>query len=325
MKVKIFLETAGNFEEREILLKFYKGVHKMFYGDRKAEQDPFSDTGVFLDIGNRYSPCDVAVMLGSWKARDRAHHEVRSSIVEGAHCFIVIETPLLGRVMFQKSKQHRIGVNGFLNNQGLFSPSNCQPDRLEKLGIKWDGWQNNKEGHIVLLLQLPGDASLRNIDLYDWARFVIAKIRQYTDKEILVRSHPGHQPKDADGYHKFLSDVVLTNKNVKFSVGRNTALSEDLKNAYCTVSYSSGSGIDSILHGIPTIATDPGNFAFDVSSNFIEDINDPRLAADSEIHKWLTKLSYSQWSPEEMAEGLPWAHLLPMINNVIANAPKRKK
>jgi hypothetical protein len=29
MLVKIFLETAGNFEEREILTKFYNGVVKV--------------------------------------------------------------------------------------------------------------------------------------------------------------------------------------------------------------------------------------------------------------------------------------------------------
>jgi hypothetical protein len=323
MKVKVFLETAGNFDEREILLKMYEGILKIHPVDRS---DDLNRTGTFLEIGQTFSDCDVAVMMGSWKPRDRDHHVLRNSIVENARCFVVIETPLLNRVMFQKSTHHRIGVNGFLNNQGTFHHNDHDALRTKKLGITWDDWKNKEDGNILLMLQLPGDASLRGVNIYTWASNAVSHLRKHTDRDIVIRTHPSHNPKDGDEFYKFSFDLTKKYKNIRFSFGSEKSVQEEFDNAYCTVSYTSGSSIDSVLAGIPVLATDPGNFTFEISSNYFEEINDLKKLSRSKINNWINRLSYSQWTTDEMRSGEVWQHIEPLVSNAISMAQiKRKK
>lgn len=321
MLIKVFLQTAGNFEEKELLMKFYEGIREIESDRGKKEFKQYIGNGVFLDSNYHYTNCDVAIMMGSWKDRERDHHTVRNSIVENARCFIVIETPLLNRVVFQPSRQHRVGVNGFLNNQGTFCQKNHDQKRLNHLEIDWSGWKNDENGHILLLLQLPGDASLRGINIYTWASNTATRIRKYTDRKIVIRTHPSHKPKDTDDWYKFYTDISMNVKNIDFSLGKDKNIKEDLKDAYCSVAYTSGSSIDSIVNGIPTLATDPGNFAFEISSRFVEEIENLKLSDNATVKQWLQNLSYSQWSPEEMQNGEIWIHLLPIVNNYLANLP----
>jgi len=314
MKVKTFVETAGNFDERELLFKFHNGVkHTLNHLDAT------------LDIGHSYSPCDVAVIMGSWKPRDRNHHVVRNSVINEAKCFLVIETPLLGRKMVESHLHYRIGVNGFLNNAGQFILQNCPDDRLAKLEIQWPGWQNDNRDNIVLLLQLPGDASLRGINIYEWATHAVKKIRKFSNRPIRVRTHPSHTPKEGDEFHQFVYNVAMVpDSNVTFSLGKEMPLEEELSKAFCTVSFSSGSSIDSVLAGVPTIACDPGNFAFDVSSNYLDRVEDPLKANTQQVVQWLSNLAYSQWTAEEMENGIAWQHLRPIIDR-IPQVPQGKK
>jgi hypothetical protein len=91
------------------------------------------------------------------------------------------------------------------------------------------------------------------------------------------------------------------------------------------VTYSSGSGIDSILKGIPTLSMDPGSFAWDISSRYPNEIETLKLANDNQVKQWLNNLAYSQWTVEEMEEGQPWRHLFPIISAVIENSRSKKK
>lgn len=362
MIIKTFIETAVNFEEREILTKFHEGIDRAvqeikFRHDQMVENyktsleriqdlesqanegkdvaipplpDPIAPLPVSIsnidnqiDLGLVYSPCDVAVMVGSWKPRDRAHHILRTSIADNARCFVCIETALLGRRVFEGNTHRRIGINGFLNNDGVFTLDDHGDDRYRKLGISWPGWKNNKNGHVLISLQLPGDASLRGINMYDWLRYVVKQIRGVTNRPIRIRTHPGHSIKDTDEFHVFVTDVMLNDpiKDISFSIGRSTPLKDDFKNAYCTVTYSSGSGIDSILHGIPTIAMDPGNFAWNISSRYISDIENLRFADKNEVNQWLNNLAYSQWTTEEMHDGTAWQHLCYIVDQILSKTP----
>jgi hypothetical protein len=105
-------------------------------------------------------------------------------------------------------------------------------------------------------------------------------------------------------------------QNIKFSDGQIIPWHQDLQDAYCTVTYTSGLAIDSVLSGIPTIACDPGNFAWGISSQLVRDINSIKTASDKEIHQWLRNLAGCQWSLEEMRNGTAWAHLLPVLENI---------
>ena len=82
---------------------------------------------------------------------------------------------------------------------------------------------------------------------------------------------------------------------------------DDLKDAHCTISYTSGSSIDSILAGIPVITCSEYNFLYSISSHSLEDVENPKCGKREQL---LYDLAYAQWSVEEIRQGKPWQHLI---------------
>ena len=85
------------------------------------------------------------------------------------------------------------------------------------------------------------------------------------------------------------------------------SLEKDLANAHCAISYTSGASIDAMMNGIPVITPSPYNFVYGISSHDLENVENPILGDRLSL---LYKLSYTQWSVEEIIEGKPLKHLL---------------
>ena len=83
-------------------------------------------------------------------------------------------------------------------------------------------------------------------------------------------------------------------------------IEKDFKNCFCAVSYSSGSTVDAVLAGVPVLATDPGNMAWDVSTHELNKIESRYLGDRLE---WMQKISMCQWSMEEFENGECWNHI----------------
>jgi len=329
MKIKVFIESARDFHERQLLMKFSEGIERYYQTHEKPD-----DLDISIDLSETYTNCDVALFFGSWKNREKGHHITRTSIASNSKCFICIETPLLNRKVSESNQYFRIGVNGFLNNQGIFldplSPINRI--RLEKFGVNFSGWKNNPNGHILVLLQLPNDASLRGANIYSWAEYAIKEIRTKSQKKIVIRPHPLAPLRSGEEFYDFFFRLHKEKiSNIEFSDPSQKSLAEDLNGAYCSVAYSSGSSIDSVINGIPAITCDAGNFMYDISTHFPDEIEHLRLASPQEVDKLLTKLAYYQWTENEIHSGQVWDHLLPIINNVLTTIrtnienTKRKK
>lgn len=321
MNVKIFLNSIGHYYQHEMLTKFAEGI---------AKRNP--EDVVTLDLGDEYSHCDVAIIFGSWKERDKGHHIVRGSVAQRAKCFVVIETPLVGRKVTEENKYWRVGVDGFLNNQGQFilksMKSKCPGNRFSKLGLEnFQGWKNDPNGHIVIMLQLPGDASLRRTNIYQWAESVIYQIRSRTNKKIIVRPHPLANLKESDEFFSFFYKLMQAgHQKIEFSDPKAVPLTQELKGAYCSISFSSGSSIDSIMAGIPTIACDPGNFAWDISSRYVDQLDDLVKVQNKTVEQWLWDLSWYQWTAQEMRTGECWEHIRPICQEVLlARAEEESK
>ena len=277
------------------------------------------ESGVDYEYAETYRPCDVAVIFGSWKPREKGSHQTRNSVASQSPRFVVIETPLLRRVTNQENQYWRVGVNGYLNHDAawfMLKPTEAD-QRLKDLGIEWSGWKNSSNGPVVLVLQLPGDASLRGTDINEWAYRTVHQIRDRTNREIVIRTHPLVSDR-AFELHAQLGFRLMQNgvKNIRFSDGAVTPWADDIEGALCTVTFTSGMAVDSILAGIPTIACDPGNFAWGISSNHVEQIIDIRKADKKDITHWLRQLSACQWSAAEMRSGLVWQHLLTLFERM---------
>jgi hypothetical protein len=329
VKVKIFMNTAGHNHEREILRMMHDGIKDKLEPKNKQEFKDWKRINKELGLGagvdyaydEKYSNCDVAVMLGSWKSeRLNIHHIVRSSIVEESKCFICIETPLLGRRVFESNMHQRVGINGFLNRAAIFGEEIDYPnDRLAALKINYTGWNKNAGSKIVIALQLAGDASLRNNDINQWCRDTVDELRLHTDRPVEIRTHPAMSAKGWGNHEELFRDFLFGNyKNISFVNGREVPWEKQILDAYCVITYTSGLAIDAVVRGIPVIACDEGNFAWNVAERKLRNIESLNLAKDDQVQQWLRNLAYCQWSPEEMESGECWSHLKSSIDKVIA-------
>jgi len=333
MQVKVFMNSAGHNSERDVLRQMHDGIdaHINHHNLNKEEKKRIKNLdkemgikrGVSYEYDEEYRPCDVAVFLGSWKpGRTRTWHTTRTSIKQNSKCFIVIETPLLGRKMFEKNTHYRVGVNGFLNRDAFWGDNVNRPgDRFDSLGLRYNGWKNKEDlgEKIIIALQLAGDASLRNCNINEWCMDTVRELREYTERPIEIRTHPGVSEKGMGNHEELFKEFAFANfRNVSFINGRDVPWEEHLKDAYCVVAYSSGLSIDAVLNGYPVIASDEGNFAWNVAETKLKNIENLNLASNQDVQQWLHNLAYCQWTADEMESGKCWEHLQPSIERVLA-------
>lgn len=298
-RVGIFLDSANDDRFRKLLFNMHWGITEC-NGD------------AFVTYGSDMTGTDVAVIFGSWKDRPANWHKCKNTIVSSGKPFVVIETPLIGRgpvTDILQDSWYRIGVNGFLADTGRFfrQNKNYSADRWNKikhqLGVELKPWRDSQEGnYIVVALQLPGDASLRGIDITKWAAETVQTLRSYTSRPIIVRTPQLDREFDKENILN-----ITRIEGVSLVRGTRENLFTMIDNAYATVTYSSGFGVDSVIRGIPTIAMDPGNFAYSLGNNKLSQINN--LVRSSDREQWLYNLSWAQWSQEEIKSGEAWNHI----------------
>ena len=342
MNIQIYMLTGQNNQEKDVLRAYYRGIlhhfAKMFLQDEiindiniesKVKEIKKNGVDINLNYGDKVGDnVDVGIIFGSAKPRENLHHKVRNEVIEKCKNYIVIETPLLDRSIVKMSNHdyYRIGLNGFLYKEGEFNNENCPPDRLNSFGdlySNWRGWKNNQNGAILILLQLPGDASLRNSDHGEWLIQSVEQIREITDRKIILRFHPAMSEKGHEQFFSNIGKIVFKNyPNIHWSDGIESTLQEDLSQAKVCLTYSSGSAIDSIVYGIPTITIDEGNFAYPICSKTIDAIEDPVLADKQTVIQWLANLAYCQWNRKEMANGKAFNHLYSLLKDTLQETTK---
>lgn len=300
-KVIVYGSTGGRSKYSRIMHNFYRGV-KLFRDDFRVIFDPS-----FI-----YKESDLAVIFGSCRQEkdEKEYHMFKKEILKFHNGRVIfVESCLLGRIAHPAKNSHwRVGVDHFMLHEGKFGwRDDCPSDRFEELGLKVKPW-NDGGDYVLLGLQILNDASLLGLDYYEWTNNILEEILEKTDKNIRIRLHPltdeKRWPKHMDVRRFFNEDRI--------TISQGNTLEEDLANAHCMVTYSSGSGIDAILAGVPHIAMHPGSMVYPISGHSIEDINDPPKPDRTNV---LNNLAYSQWTPGEMQEGLTWEHL---INNVFS-------
>lgn len=335
MKIIVSITSGSNNTERNILRAFYDGLEKYLF-DRCEVFDhrPLKKYHGY-DLRLNYDPeiekCEVGIQFGTVKDRSNEHHITRQSVRKHSRVVVYIETPLLGRKIVKQSNHdyYRIGVNGFLNNDGIFyDEGNIDQERINKIRNdvevpEFPGWKDHTKGYILILCQLPGDASLRGQKHSEWLVDTVISLRRITQRPIVIRLHPSMSDKGRAEFFGDLHPLILENvPDIIWKYGMDP-LSEDLARAGVCVSYTSGSSIDSVLQGVPVIAMDEGNLAYPISSHRLTHINKPKLASKDAIDSWLNKLANSQWTEEEMLDGTAASRIFPIIEQALKDKQEK--
>lgn len=183
---------------------------------------------------------------------------------------------------------YSLGWNG-LNGHATF------PEYHDDGGVRFKShggiikpWK--KDGKYVLILgQVKNDASLQGMDIKDWYLEIAEKAKVH-GLPVYFRPHPDSVRRG--GYD-----------NIGIPELKGT-LDEALSGAKFTIAFNSNSCLDSILAGVPCYAGDKGTMAWDLCMKDIGEIIYPER--ESVVHK----IAFTQWTLDEIANGLPIKGLL---------------
>lgn len=288
--------NAKNLEKIQVLKFFAEGVNKC------------GDIGVASDQ-KRWSVSDAGVIQGYVHSAspNSPHLRLRKEVVDNQirnnkHAIIVDSNLFLYADPGNSKHYLRYSSNGVFPTTGNYFWDNPDPNRWKKiskdLNLSLKDWRTNGD-HILICLQRNGGWSMKGLDVMNWCKSIIKKVQQVSDRPIVVRAHPGD--KKAANYLK------LNFNNVRTSF--TPSILDDLKNAWCVITYNSSPGVASAIEGIPVFVTDPNpeiSQAYDVA-NF--DLNSIESPAFLERQKWIEKISMSHWKFTELQDGSAWNHI----------------
>jgi hypothetical protein len=200
----------------------------------------------------------------------------------------------------------KVGLNG-INRDGDNLPDSNDSTRASLQGLKLNTWRTN--GTYILIcgqhdqsLQWQGMPSMSN-----WLIRTIDDIRIYSERPILFRPHPRCP----------LPNIEKEFKNVHRQQPRQLSGTYDdydmgFNDIWATVSYSSNPGIHSIINGVPAFVS-TSSLAYDVANDidFMHDIENPKMPDRTQ---WLNDYAHTEYTIEEIAQGLPLKSLTPKLN-----------
>lgn len=188
-----------------------------------------------------------------------------------------IDTGYLGNRMFKT--WFRISKNSF---QATLPMQSRPADRLNRLRI--NRTQFNRGNKIMVVPIDPKVAGAYGIaDPDTWLKQTVDKIKQHTDREIVVRNRP------ASRETRVKTDTFIG------------ALQQDIN---AVVVWASNCGVEAAQHGIPIVSLGPS--ACSQISGKIEQIDNLPLVGTEQTEAWLRWLSYNQFSLQEAESGVAW-------------------
>jgi lipopolysaccharide biosynthesis glycosyltransferase len=163
----------------------------------------------------------------------------------------------------------------------------CPDDRFQKTGVSITKWRPGRK----ILLCPPSQKAMNfwNMDLYEWITTTIEEIKQYTDREIVIREK-------ASRHDRVNVDTM------------EMALANDI---HCMVTFNSIAAVESLIYGKPVFTTGPlgTNAAEPLSNKNLEKIESAFMPSMDEVRNLLCNLAYQQFTVYEMRSGYAWRQL----------------
>ena len=236
---------------------------------------------------DNYEPSEVAVVMGVYKKRVPISFQrglvIRQQQSKGLDC-LILETGYINRGA-GPDNHYAFGWNG-LNGRADFRNKGMPADRAEKLRVKLRSWRETGS-YFLLCGQVPWDASVDFTDHVKWLHAMSCKLLE-GKRRVIFRPHPLAKIPPIDG-------CDYSSRTIE----------EDLEDAFCSVSFNSNSGVDSILAGVPAFSYDVGSMIHPVSAHDFR--FDHPLRCDRA--QWLYDIAYAQWLPSELRSGEAWEHI----------------
>lgn len=259
--------------------------------------------------GHQVINSDIAVIQG-WVhegSGSSKHLMLRRSVIETQKKLkkktIIIDSNLFNyKGMDNLHWYQRYSADGVFPTTGDYFDKHPDPSRWQQISKDMDvslkDWRTSGD-HILICTQRNGGWSMKGLTVVNWLDAVVQKLQGYTDRPIIVRSHPGDRN----------AIVYLNSNNKKYKLSTNKSLIDDLTGAWAVITYNSSPGVAAAIEGVPTFVTDP-NFkdsqACDVSNFNLADIENPQM---KDRQPWIEKIAMCHWKISELQNGSAWRHM----------------
>lgn len=294
-----------NLEKTQMLEYFAQGVRQA--GDH-----------VFDVHTHLIQPAHVAVIQG-WIAQtpDRPHLKLRKQVIDNqiqrGHKVLTADSNLFLYANTANPLHYlRYSFNGVFANTGIYCDATVDPGRWQTirqdLNLAVKDYRSRGD-HILICLQRNGGWSMGSESVVDWTHRVIHQIRQYTDRPILLRPHPGDKKS-----HTYLQPLQAHLPAWRATVSANTSLLHDLQGCWAVVNHNSSPAVAAAIEGYPVFVTDLARSQCgEIANTDLAQIESPVLPVRDQ---WLERLAMSHWKFDELKSGQAWAHLRQYVGGI---------
>lgn len=243
---------------------------------------------------------DVAVIWSVlWAGRMLGNSLVYNSCRHSGKPVIIIEVGNLIR-----NKTWRVSLN-HVNSLGFFgNTENIDLDRPSKLGVSLKDPKFQRRSEILIAaqhqqsLQWDGQPPMS-----EWAVRTLKEIRKYSNRKVILRPHPRSRFNLVHSDIQIETPIQLPGSYDDFDIDYNY---------HCVINHNSGPAVQAAIDGVPIIC-DSSSLAGKISSRF-KDIEHIQLPDRTQ---WFLELCHTEWTVEEISQGIPLSRLLPKISEQI--------
>lgn len=230
---------------------------------------------------------DAAVIWSAlWHGRMASNKQVYQHYRAQGKPVIIIEVGALYR-----GTTWKIAVNNITNAGYYGHDQNLDWDRPKRLGISLAQTTCPKD-QIIVAAQHRSSLQLAGVELESWITQQITKIKQHTDRPIVVRPHPRCR----------LSTELLP-KETQYETPHklsNTYDSFDMHfDCHAVVNYNSGPGIQAAISGTRPIV-DKTSLAAPVAVS----IDNIEKTYEVDRDQWLVEICHTEYTLQEIEQGL---------------------
>jgi hypothetical protein len=246
---------------------------------------------------NKYdNTCDVAVIWSVlWRGRMEKNKEVWDFFKNNNKPVVVLEVGGIKRNLTWK-----MGING-INRDADFANHVFDDKRWPLFNIKLQPWQ--KTGNVIVICGQHDTSHQWNKlpKMPVWVDQQIKEIRKYTQRPILVRPHP----RNPFELKKEYPAVRLVRPMKNPTTYDDTDFKKTLKSTWAIINHSSNPAMEAVFNGIPVFVSE-SSLCYDVGNHIITDIEQPAMP---NRQQWANKLAYTEWTTEEIKDGVPWKRI----------------
>lgn len=233
---------------------------------------------------------DAAVIWSlSWAGKMRSNQAVFDHYRQRSRDVLIIEVGLLNRGYYWK-----VGLNGTVPRHHLATGSGT--GRSQLLGVDLKPWRNSRGQDILICPQRSRSGLWENMpEIETWIQNTIDRIRQHSDRRIVVRPHPRQKLRWHPAGCTVISALPVVNTYDDFN------FTQALDQAWAVVNHNSHTGTQSIIQGIPAFV-DGTSPAAPVANLDFSAIENPMMP---DRQDWFDDLCWTEFSIKEIQQGLP--------------------